>query len=389
MLVRSSNQIVAIVGGAGRSPGAIRRVRSLSAAIEQFGERGNLATKPGKTIANYNLVDAIATIYNRVSCEIVALNAWGGTAKTAVAEAAYTFAGNLLQLPDVNISLVAVKSSDGATTYVAGTDYAVDADKGQILRLSGAIAVNASVKIAYSIPNYATIDWPAAIATMPAADFYVVVGVEKTVPIVTAMVAIAIENNGFAIYSQPGATAAATVPLSNSRNAIAVYPKRTIASGEEGAAPHLAGILAAVDYWNNPVGAAVAGNSAPAVNLSATDIEVLAGKNINYLDDRLRTAETTDGTPIALARIDSRIQAICRPIADKYIFKDLNSPHIEGCGQAFRDRLNQEPIESGLPDSVVNFDAAASNLDLKKLAYTVARSADETGKITSITITLR
>lgn len=72
--------------------------------------------------------------------------------KTAVTEAAKTFdSDGVIDLGHYGLSAVTVKSSDGTTTYVLGTDYTLDAVEGTITRVSGGtIAAGATVKVAYT-----------------------------------------------------------------------------------------------------------------------------------------------------------------------------------------------------------------------------------------------
>ena len=58
---------------------------------------------------------------------------------------------NTLLLGRPGVSNVVIKSHDGATTYVAGTDYAVDAVEGVVTRLTaGSIAAGAQVKVSFT-----------------------------------------------------------------------------------------------------------------------------------------------------------------------------------------------------------------------------------------------
>ena len=71
--------------------------------------------------------------------------------QVAVAEAEYTFGdADIIELADPYPQGLTVKNTAGSTTYVAGTDYRVNADTGVVTRVAGGgIAAKATVKIAY------------------------------------------------------------------------------------------------------------------------------------------------------------------------------------------------------------------------------------------------
>ncbi len=70
--------------------------------------------------------------------------------KSSVAAEAGTFVADQIPLAHVGVANEVVKSSDGITTYVKGTDYTIDYPSGAITRLStGSIAAAASIKTSY------------------------------------------------------------------------------------------------------------------------------------------------------------------------------------------------------------------------------------------------
>ena len=72
--------------------------------------------------------------------------------KTAVANEAVTFdaSNGRVKLANGAVAALVLKSSDGATTYVLGTDYTVDTLTGELTRVKGGnIVAGASVKASY------------------------------------------------------------------------------------------------------------------------------------------------------------------------------------------------------------------------------------------------
>lgn len=81
--------------------------------------------------------------------------------KSSVAEASQVFVGDELQLPNEGIlaGTVLIKSSDGLTVYVLGTDYSVDLITGLVTRIStGAITAGATVLRSYDYGNPSLVD---------------------------------------------------------------------------------------------------------------------------------------------------------------------------------------------------------------------------------------
>jgi hypothetical protein len=83
----------------------------------------------------------------------------GGVTAIQVGVALQTFSGSpgVIALGQGNISAVAVKSQDLATTYVLGADYSLDTVNGGITRLTGGgIAANATVAVSYAYSDVVT-----------------------------------------------------------------------------------------------------------------------------------------------------------------------------------------------------------------------------------------
>lgn len=107
--------------------------------------------KFGSITEGYTIPYALDAIFDQGGAEVVVINVFDPAEhKTAVIAESVTFnTQNTAQLAHEGVQGVVVKSSDGLTTYVAGTDYNVDA-YGKLTRLGGgAIAQGATVKVDY------------------------------------------------------------------------------------------------------------------------------------------------------------------------------------------------------------------------------------------------
>jgi hypothetical protein len=82
----------------------------------------------------------------------------GGQTIRVAAQAAYTFnSQDLIELPAGNVANLVVTPLGGGNSYLAGTDYTLDAVKGTITRAAaGAIAPGAMVDITYSYSDSVT-----------------------------------------------------------------------------------------------------------------------------------------------------------------------------------------------------------------------------------------
>lgn len=143
-----SSAVIAIVGTAAiGEPNTPFLIKTMAEAIAKFGYATAGATIPTALARAYESYGQISYVVVNVAAPAV----------VAVAAAPYTFnTQDKIQLPHKHVSAVVV-TSGGATpiTYVAGTDYTLDAARGTIQRRGSAIAAGATVTIAYSRPDFA------------------------------------------------------------------------------------------------------------------------------------------------------------------------------------------------------------------------------------------
>jgi phage tail sheath protein FI len=144
-----SSGVIAIVGTAAiGTKDTPFLIKSMDEAIARF----------GYPTAGSTIPDALERAYKSYGqIPFVGVNV-AGTAAATVAEADFTFdAQDRIQLPHRHVTLVVVKNSAGLITYVADTDYTIDPAKAIIQRKGSAIAAGATVKIAYSRPDFSAI----------------------------------------------------------------------------------------------------------------------------------------------------------------------------------------------------------------------------------------
>lgn len=394
-LPRAAWDVIGIVGLSARGDGLPTLIGSLSEAIAKYGERLSLSTKAVKTIADYGLVDAIETVYSYCQIPIIAVSATPNPALIPVTEKSYRFnSAGTIQLDHPNIgNPIVVKNDPGTTTYVENTDYTVDRLRGMAIRVTtGTIPAEANVKVTYSIADFAAADWIGAInrmATVTARSPSIILtaGVDVTAVIATTLEAKAVELGAMAIYTQPGISATAAMPLTNSRNAIAIYPSRTSARGREEASTHAAAAIALNNYWENPEGDPLKVN---AVALTIADTALLRAKGISWGSDRIMSAIATNGTPFNIARLQIRAQTIANRIARDWRQLPFDLAHLEGIAQGIRDRLNREAEASLLPYAVVNFNPERSSIPNKLLAYDVILQGGNAGdRVAEIVVFIR
>jgi hypothetical protein len=373
----SPSDVIAVVGLAAKGDGNPTLITSLTAAIDKYGERLSIATpSTPKTIRDYGLVDAIESIYKIVQVPIIAVNAAAGVGTTAIAPKNYTFnaLGKIkLDYPNV-LAPVTVTNVAGDVNYTSPADYTLDALKGELTRSSAStIPAGGTVRGAYNQPNYVTADWAAAIGRVAAVGsrtptLIATAGIEITGAIATLLDIKAIALGATAAYTQPGATAAATVQLLSSQNAVAIYPVRTSDRGPEEASIHFVASVAADHYWESPDGDPLMGTAAV---ISAADAEILKSRGITLGSDRIVGSQTTNLVPFVVARLRNRAQTIANQIANNWQNKPWDLLHLEALGQAIRDALNLEPPASNLPWATVNYNNSKSSLSDKRLVYDV------------------
>lgn len=227
---------------------------------------------------------ALRGIYDQVGARVAAVNAW---ARTAVADAEARFAAGTIQLGagavtgGMDVQDLVVKNSAGDTTYVAGTDYTIDAATGVLSRVAaGGIAANAAVKVSYShLPP------PTAALLEGAATGTAYTGVHALLQasargagrpkilccprwsqeeaVRTALLTVAERLRAVAVIDGPNTTNAAArlVPAAiGSRRAYVVDPYVLVGTARTPtpASPYVAGVIAATDadpargFWWSP-----------------------------------------------------------------------------------------------------------------------------------------
>lgn len=392
-LPRSPWDTIAVVGLAAKGDGNPTLIGSLTEAIEKYGERLSIGTGTGKTINDYGLVDAIETILSYVQMPIIAVNAAPGAAAAAVAAKSYTFnALEKIKLDDPNIVGPVVVTNVGATvTYTFPDDYTINALSGEITRTAAsAIPALGTVRVNYSVVNFAgSVDWIAAIGRVAPVlnrnpTLIVTAGVEITSAIALALDARAIALGAIAVYTQPGISATAAVPLVNSATSVAVFPIRTSVRGLEESGVHVAAAIALLNYWESPNGDPLKESAAA---LTLADSALLKAKGISWGSDRIMNAIATNGTPLNVARLRAKAQFLANAVAVDWANKPFDLVHLEGIGQAIRDSLNREPEASLLPYAVVNYNAQKSSTTLRRLVFDIILTGDDGGdRIAEITI---
>lgn len=204
--------------------------------------------------------------------------------KSSVAAEAGTFVADQIPLAHVGVANEVVKSSDGITTYVKGTDYTIDYPSGAITRLStGSIAAAASIKTSYDWADVSKVVSDDIIGGIDAGTglrtglelidevftrFGVVVGTvvapnySQVTVVANAMIAKAESLNGFfkamaCIDIPPSVTKSAdALPYKAtfaSPNALICWPQVLSGDQTHWLSCHAAGLMAKVDIANTGV----------------------------------------------------------------------------------------------------------------------------------------
>lgn len=144
-----SSAVIALVGTAAiGEPNTPFLIKSLAEAIAKFGYPTPGATIPTALKRAYESYGQISFVVVNVAAPAVA----------AVAPAPYIFnTQDKIQLPHKHVSGVTVTNTGGTITYVAGTDYTLDAARATIQRKGSAIPAGASVQVGYSRPDFAAV----------------------------------------------------------------------------------------------------------------------------------------------------------------------------------------------------------------------------------------
>lgn len=279
----------------------------------------------GPALPGYTIPQALDAIFDQGNGLVVVVNVFDpATHKTAVPEAEFVVAADgTVQLPHIGLMNVVVKSQDGATTHVAGTDYTVDPVTGRITRVAGgAIAAAATVKVAYDRADLTKVT-PAEVigavsaggqrsglkALQDAASLFGFAPKLLIAPayctqnsVATEMIAIAEALRAFALIDAPigttvadaiaGRGAAGAINFNtSSKRAILCYPHLKVydpATDTEVLEPfsqRLAGVIAARDieqgYWWSPSNAEILGVTGverpltAAINDAASEVNLL------------------------------------------------------------------------------------------------------------------
>lgn len=113
----------------------------------------------GNESGNSTLIPALNTIFRYGAGRVVvSVIQTPNPTTTDIGVMPYTFdSGNRIKLPHKYVSTVVVSSiAESPVVYTSPTDYTVNSDNGEILRVtSGAIPAGATVTVGYKIPNYA------------------------------------------------------------------------------------------------------------------------------------------------------------------------------------------------------------------------------------------
>lgn len=156
-----------------------------TAPIHQVADEANRRVNQAVVIANetdaaryfggaetgFTIPGALRALFARGRGVAIVVNVYDPAVhRTSVAAASMTFDGNgAITLPHQNVFSVAVKNQAATTTYVAGTDYTVDAATGRIARVAtGAIAAGATVLVSYDRANPAAVTTAQVIGTTDA-----------------------------------------------------------------------------------------------------------------------------------------------------------------------------------------------------------------------------
>ena len=131
------------------------------------------AARFGPQLAGFTIPQALDAIYDQGAGTVIVINVLDPAIhKTAVVNEAVTFdnATGIAKLAHGAAAALVLKSNDGATTYVAGTDYTVDLAKGVITRKAGgAIPAGASGKASYDYADPTKVTAADIIGTVDAA----------------------------------------------------------------------------------------------------------------------------------------------------------------------------------------------------------------------------
>jgi uncharacterized protein len=299
----------------------------------------------GPVVRGYSIPYALAAIQAQGAGQAIVVNVFDPTRHfTAIAATAFTFnAQGAINLGHMGVSSVVITSNPAGTTYVAGTDYTLDAVNGAVTLVptgsGGHITAGASVLIAFHYADPSKVvdaDVIGAITggvytgmqafqtTYGTLGFFpkilIAPNYSQDVAVATALTAMATKVRAIALIDSPPATSAAAAITnrgvmgngfaSSSSRAVLCYPQETFfdtgivstgvtlnASGipltsefnANAVAPYsqwVAGAMAAKDlaqgYWWSPSNTEVDGMLGPDVQLYASILD--ASSDVNGLN---------------------------------------------------------------------------------------------------------
>ena len=127
----------------------------------------------GPQLPGFTIPQALDAIYDHGAGTVIVINVLDPTIhKTAVVSEAITFDASTdrVKLAHGAVAALVVKSNDGLTTYVLGTDYTVDTLTGELTRVKGGgIVAGASVKASYDYADPTKVTAADIIGTVNAA----------------------------------------------------------------------------------------------------------------------------------------------------------------------------------------------------------------------------
>lgn len=242
----------------------------------------------GDEAGNATLIPALNTIFRYGAGRVVvSVIPTANPTTTAIPVKPYAFdSGNRIRLPHKYISTAVVSSiGEAPTVYVSPTDYTVNGDNGEILRVpAGTIPAGATVNVGYNVPNYAPTLTAvnAAIAALAEAEGTPGIGFKPNILVVpnydsmpTAggvksstqqIIDTANLLKARGLVDSPVASSTATVltdrdalngvMATNDIRVILCHPRVVAAGKEEPLSLNLAGIIAKTDkmigYWRSP-----------------------------------------------------------------------------------------------------------------------------------------
>lgn len=138
--------VIGLIGTAPQAP-----VGGINAPVLSLSEKDAAAFGP--QLPGFTIPQALSAIYDHGAGSVIVINVLDPAVhKSSIAAETVTLdaVSGVAALQKQVVANVVVKSADGSITYVAGTDYQLDAAYGKLTRLkTGAIAAGASLKVSY------------------------------------------------------------------------------------------------------------------------------------------------------------------------------------------------------------------------------------------------